>query len=161
MNLFQNILQFQHCASILNDESGSGKCFQCTALFDAILKNDDSIGILIICHRKQSLEHWKFHLDCFLENISSNIADNQCDTQLDSSSNGICIASVDYVLNHFSTFKAKKFDILVFQDQRLECSVQVIRQLKEIQASHKIALCSDDLMVSVGVNECVKIMMTS
>lgn len=150
-----NVLAFQQCSSILNDESGSGKCFQSIGFFDAILRADDSIRILVICHRKQSLDHWQFHVDCFLENINANIADNEKDTQEDSSNKAITIVSLEYVLNNLSIFTAKEFNCVILQDQRSETSAQAFTQLKDIKAMHKIALCSNDLMVS-KLRECLK-----
>lgn len=113
-----------------------------------ILRTADSIRILVICHRKESLEHWQFHVDCFLENVHANVADNQKDTQTESSSKEITIVSLDYVLSHLFEFIRHNFDCVVFQDQHLNTKAESFAQLMQIEARYKIALCSSDLMVS-------------
>lgn len=141
---------FQHKSSILNDESGSGKCFQCIALFDAILRTSDTKRILIICQRRQSLEHWQYHTDCFLRNVNTKIADNESDIKQDKAcTEAITIASLDYVLTHFPAFKTIKFDCLVLQDQYAQMALDIFERLKHIRTKCKIFLCSDDLMVRI------------
>lgn len=140
---------FQQSACILNDESGSGKCFQSIALCDAILRLSKTVRILIICQRYTSLEHWQFHLDCFIENVQTRIADNENDddTQDDNTANVVTIASIDYVLNHLSVFKANQMDCVILQDQQLQTSVESFKRLNSIRTTRKIFLGSDDLMV--------------
>lgn len=144
------ILMIQQTASILNDESGSGKCFQCIAFCDAILRLSKTVRILIICQRYTSLEHWQFHIDCFLENVRTRVADNQNDTQDDDddhTTNVITIASMDYVSNNLSVFTANQMDCVIFQDQQLQASLQLFERLNCIKTTHKIILGSSDLMV--------------
>lgn len=138
----------QQNACILNDESGSGKCFQCIALCDAILRLSKTVGILIICQRYSSIEHWQFHIDCFLENVRTHVADNgENDTQDDNATNAITIASVDYVISNLSVFTSKQIDCVIFQDQQLQASLQTFEKLNSINASYKVILGSNDLMV--------------
>lgn len=138
-------VQFQHQSSILNDESGSGKCFQCIAFIDAILRASTSTRILIICKNKQNLQHWQYHVDCFLRNISVKVADNESG---DIGSDAITIASLDHVLSNFGTFTTTNYDCVILQDQHTEISVDVFQRLKKIKTKCKIILCSDDLMVN-------------
>lgn len=138
----------QQSACILNDEGGSGKCFQCVAFFDAILRSTECMHILVICQRKQSLDHWQYHIDCFLENRNSKIADNERSTQFDGSPNPITIASVDYVLSNLPSFMGHNYDCLIFHDQHLQTLADSFTQLNKIKATYRIALCSGDLMVS-------------
>lgn len=138
----------QQTACILNDESGSGKCFQCIAFCDAILRLSKTVRILIICQRHTCLEHWQFHIDCFLENVRTQIADNENDdTHDDYTTNSITIASIDYVLNNLSVFTANQMDCVIFQDQHLQASFQSFERLNGIKTTHKIILGSIDLMV--------------
>lgn len=138
---------FQQSACILNDESGSGKCFQCIAFCDAILRLSNTVRILIICQQQTSLEHWQFHLDCFIENVRTRIADNENDTQDDCTMNAVTIASIDYVLNNLSVFNANQMDCVIFQDQQLQTSFESFERLSSIKATYKIFLGSNDLMV--------------
>lgn len=140
-------LMAQQTACILNDESGSGKCFQCIAFCDAILRLSKTLRILIVCQRYTSLEHWQFHIDCFLENVQTHIADNENDTQDDYTTNVITIASIDYVINNLSVFTANQMDCVILQDQQLEASFQSFERLNGIKTTHKIILGSNDLMV--------------
>lgn len=134
----------------MNDESGSGKCFQCIALFDAILRTSDTNRILVICQRRQSLEHWQYHLDCFLRNVNTKIADNESDRKQDKTcTEAITVASLDHVLTHFPAFKTVKFDCLVLQDQQAQITVDIFERLIQIKTTCKIFLCSDDLMVKI------------
>lgn len=138
---------FQHTACILNDESGSGKCFQCIAFCDAILRLSKTAQILIICQQRTSLEHWQFHMDCFIENVRTRIADNETDTQDDCTMNAVTIASLNYVLNNLSVFKANQMDCVIFQDQQLQTTPESFERLSSIRTTHRIFLGSDDLMV--------------
>ncbi|XP_055322232.1 uncharacterized protein LOC129578122 [Sitodiplosis mosellana] len=137
----------KHKSSILNDEGGSGKCFQCVAFFDAIFRASTSSRVLVICQRKQNLEHWQYHIECFLRNLSATIADNKRDTQQDhADEDTIKIASLDYVLTHFAAFATLEYDCVILQDQHTQISVDVFERLKQIKATCKIMLCSNDLM---------------
>lgn len=138
---------FQQSACILNDESGSGKCFQCIAFCDAIVRLSPTIRILIICQRDTSLEHWQFHFDCFLDNVRTRIADKENDTQDDSTMNAVTIASINYVLNNLSAFKANQMDCVIFQDQQLQTSFESFERLSSIRTTHKIFIGGDYLMV--------------
>lgn len=137
--------QFQHQSTILNDESGSGKCFQCIALFDAILRASPSTRILIICKSKQNVEHWQYHVDCFLRNVSAKIADNEKGKV---GADAVTIASLDHVLANFGTFTTTENDCVVVQDQYSDVSAHVFDRLKKIKSKCKIILCSNDLMVN-------------
>lgn len=137
--------QFQHQSIILNDESGSGKCFQCIAFFDAILRASTSNRILIICKNKQNLEHWQYHIDCFLRNVSAKISDNEIDNV---DADATTIASLDHVLTNFNKFTTTEYDCVVLQDQSSEISMHAFERLKEIKTTCKIVLCSNDLMVN-------------
>ncbi|XP_031631749.1 uncharacterized protein LOC116346009 [Contarinia nasturtii] len=144
--LYRNYKKSNSC--ILNDECNSGKCFQCVAFVDAILRTSASSRILIICQRKQCLEYWQYHIDCFLENVNAKIVDSNNDTQQHNTlpTNGAIIASLDHVLNHSSIFTTNKFDCVIVQDQNLQITNNIFEQIKQIEATSKIVLCSNDLM---------------
>lgn len=142
---------FQKKSTILNDENGSGKCFQCVAFLDAILRCSLNAHILIICQLKQNLAHWKYHIDNLLENVNTKIADDDNGSEQSGSSSSIIIASIDYVLGNLLTLTAKTFDCLILQDQHLQVSAAVFMRLTEIKATCKIVICSKDLIVSMNV----------
>lgn len=142
---------FQNKSLILNDEGGSGKCFQCVAFFDAILTASKSTKILIICHDKKCLEHWQYHIDCLIENVSVKVADSENDSQIDKPTDSITIASLNYVLNHLTSFSQHNYDCVVIQDQLLQISPDVYTQLGQLNGKCKIILCSSDLSVSVDL----------
>lgn len=102
-----------------------------------------------MCQHQSSIEHWQFHIDCFLNDVHANVADSEHNSQNDSSSNAITIASIDYVLNHLTLFTTQTFECVVFQDQQIETSMYSLQRLSDIKATYKISLCSNDLMVSI------------
>lgn len=132
----------------MNDEGGSGKCFQCIALFDVILKISKP-RILVISQQKTSLEHWQYHINCLLNNIVARISDNETDTQGDRTSEDVLIASLDHVLNHLETFIRNEYDCIIFQDQQQQTSINDFAQLTQIKSTCKVILCSNDLMVNI------------
>lgn len=140
---------FQRKSTILNDENGSGKCFQCVAFLDAILNCSSSKKILIICQVKQKLFLWKYHIDKLLENVSTRIADEQNDTNQSESLVAVTISSIDYVLSNLPKFTTHEFDCLILQDQDLQISAKSFKSLMEIKATSKIFLCGNNLMVSL------------
>lgn len=142
---------FQEKSVILNDEGGSGKCFQCVAFFDALLTTSKSMNILVICHDKKCLEHWQYHIDCLLENVSVKVADIESDSQTHKPNGLITIVSMDYVLNHLDSFTQHNYDCAVIQDQQLQISPDVFAQLRLLHLKCKIILCSKDLIVSVDL----------
>lgn len=140
---------FQRKSTILNDENGSGKCFQCVAFLNAILNCSSRKKILIICQLNEKLLYWKYHIDNLLENASSRIADDQNDVDQGQSLVAVTIASIDYVLSNLPTFTAHEFDILILQDQYLQISAKTFKRLMEIKTTSKILLCSNNLIVSL------------
>lgn len=117
---------------------------------DAILNCSKNAHILILCQSKENLAHWKYHIDKLLETIDAKIADDQNDSQRSGSSDNITIASIDHVLSSLPEFKTQKFDCLIVQDQHLQITSETFTRLKEIQSTHKIVLCSNDLIVSMN-----------
>lgn len=105
---------------------------------------------MILCQSKENLAHWKFHIDNLLEAIHAKIEDDQNDSQRSGSSDNITIASIAHVLSSLPKFKSQKFDCLIVQDQHLQITSETFTRLKEIQTTHKIVLCSNNLIVSTN-----------
>lgn len=114
-----------------------------------MLRLSNTVRILIICQRYTCLQHWQYHFDCFLENVRINVADNENESDDDCETNAITIASIDYVLNHLTTFTTKRMDCVIFQDQQLQTPVRSFVKLNAIHTNYKIILASNDLMVGV------------
>lgn len=145
---FSNFVRLQHKSAILNDDSGTGKLFQCVAFFDAVLKTKTPAHILVICQNKQSLDLWHYCIDTLLENVPVVIADFEPHfDQSTSTMKRITLVSSSYALIHLDQLKTIRYDYLVIQDQHLQLSTASLERLKEIQASHKLILCSINLFV--------------
>lgn len=108
--------------------------------------------ILIICQNETNLDHWHYHIDNLLENVSVTVSDNCNESQAGQSTSNlkkITLVSSNYAIEHLNKFNAEQYDYLVLQDQKLQLTTDTLKKLEEIKATTKVILCSDNLMVNL------------
>lgn len=135
----------------MNDVDGAGKCFQCVTFFDAIFRSVPGSHILIICERKQDLDHWHYHIDGLLDNLTVLVADGQRESQIGQSTSGlnkITLVSSAYALDHMNQLTAEPYIYLVLHDPLMQLSAASLARLSEIPVARKLVLCNRDITVS-------------
>lgn len=135
----------------MNDIDGAGKCFQCVAFFDAIFRSLPGSHILVICERKQDLDHWHYHIDGLLNNLTVLVADKQRESQIGqstSSLNKITLVSSAYALEHINQINAEPYIYLVLHDPYMQLTAGAFAKLKAIQVPGKLVSCNRDIVVS-------------
>lgn len=135
----------------MNDIDGAGKCFQCVAFFEAIFRSVPGSHILVICERKQDLDHWHYHIDGLLDNLTVLVADEQRESQLGQSTSGlnkITLVSSAYALEHINQINAEPYIYLILHDPHMQLSAASFAKLTDIHVPRKLVSCNRDIVVS-------------
>lgn len=135
----------------MNDIDGAGKCFQCVTFFDAIFRSEPGSHILVICEKKVDLDHWHYHIDGLLENLTVLVADEQRESQIGQSTSGlnkITLVSSTYAMEHINQINAEPYIYLVLHDPHMQLTATSFARLTEIQVPRKLVLCNRDILVS-------------